>query len=220
MYTTEITTESPALYNALNAAPSMRVEYVDDRMVPDGPIKLIVWASGGDFSEFERALNNDPTIGGVRTLTIEETRRLYRINYSPEGECESLTTVITDLDATIIDAVVTVSGLWMKIQFPDQEAVRTFANWFQQHQQTFAVESVYEETELTRGSAVNLTDPQRGALALSHEWGYFEIPRETTATELASELDISAQAFSERIRRGTSTILEQLELSSSLIPRR
>lgn len=209
MYTAEFTTESPILSHALRAAPSMRIEHVDDRMVRDGPIKLIVRAHGGDFAAFERGLDTDPTVADIKMLTAEETHRLYRINYSPQGECESFTTVVTDLDATFVDAVVTARELWMKICFPDHKAVKQFADWFRQHERTFSLDSLYEESELINKPRFELTESQREALALAQACGYFCVPRETTGAELAAELEISPQAFSERVRRGTSTVLKK-----------
>lgn len=214
MYTAEFTTEGSILSGALSAAPSMYVEHVDDRMVRDGPIKLLFWASGGDFDAFEEGLDADPTVADVRTLTAEETRRLYRVHYTTRGECESFTTLITDLDATLVDGVITVDRLWMKVRFPDHEAVGAFADWFRARDRTFTLDALYEETRSTEASTSDISDRQRQALVLSHERGYFEIPRETTGAEIAAELDISQQAFSERVRRGISTILERSGLAS------
>ncbi|WP_284007278.1 bacterio-opsin activator domain-containing protein [Haloarcula pelagica] len=45
-----------------------------------------------------------------------------------------------------------------------------------------------------------LTDRQRDVLATAHEAGYYEWPRETTAEELASRLDISAPTLHKHLR--------------------
>lgn len=56
----------------------------------------------------------------------------------------------------------------------------------------------------------NLTPPQAEALRVAHEAGYFSVPREATASEVADELGISKSAFLERLRRGQSALLEQV----------
>lgn len=56
----------------------------------------------------------------------------------------------------------------------------------------------------------NLTPPQAEALRAAYAAGYFTVPREATATEVADELDISKSAFLERLRRGQSALLEQV----------
>lgn len=52
-----------------------------------------------------------------------------------------------------------------------------------------------------------LTDRQRRTLALAYEKGYFDVPRGTSLTDLATTLSVSEQAVSERIRRGLETVL-------------
>ena len=39
------------------------------------------------------------------------------------------------------------------------------------------------------------------------EAGYFETPREATLEDLASDLEISQQALSNRVRRGLNTLI-------------
>jgi predicted DNA binding protein len=53
-----------------------------------------------------------------------------------------------------------------------------------------------------------LTAPQRQALLLAAEYGYYDVPRNGTLTDIAGELDISEQAASQRLRRGTRALLE------------
>ncbi|WP_331232805.1 helix-turn-helix domain-containing protein [Natronorarus salvus] len=55
----------------------------------------------------------------------------------------------------------------------------------------------------------DLTSPQEEALRVALESGYFEIPRESTASEVASRIGISKSAFLERLRRGQSSLLER-----------
>lgn len=52
----------------------------------------------------------------------------------------------------------------------------------------------------------DLTPAQREALALAHEMGYFSVPRETTASEVAAALGIGKSAFLERLRRGQQSV--------------
>lgn len=47
-----------------------------------------------------------------------------------------------------------------------------------------------------------LTDEQENALAEAFKAGYYNIPRDVTAEDVADILDISHQALSERLRRG------------------
>lgn len=56
----------------------------------------------------------------------------------------------------------------------------------------------------------NLTQAQAEALRTAFSMGYFSVPKAATASEVATELDISKTAFLERLRRGQSGLFEQL----------
>ncbi|MEM4781620.1 MAG: helix-turn-helix domain-containing protein [Halalkalicoccus sp.] len=56
----------------------------------------------------------------------------------------------------------------------------------------------------------DLTPAQEAALETALGMGYFEVPREATASEVATELGIGKSAFLERLRRGQSTLFRQL----------
>jgi predicted DNA binding protein len=58
-----------------------------------------------------------------------------------------------------------------------------------------------------------LTDEQYEAMAC--ETGSVDVPRATDLDELAAELDISHQAFSERLRWGTEMLIEEALLVGS-----
>lgn len=56
----------------------------------------------------------------------------------------------------------------------------------------------------------DVTPPQEAALRAALEAGYFAVPREATADEVADELGISKSAFLERLRRGQGSLLGQV----------
>ncbi|WP_435332908.1 helix-turn-helix domain-containing protein [Haloarchaeobius sp. TZWWS8] len=54
------------------------------------------------------------------------------------------------------------------------------------------------------------TPAQEAALRAADEMGYFDVPRGTTAGEVAEALGISKSAFLERLRRGQAALMEQV----------
>lgn len=56
----------------------------------------------------------------------------------------------------------------------------------------------------------NVTPRQEEALRAAVARGYFTVPRETTAAEVAASLDISKSAFIERLHRGQHALFSQL----------
>jgi predicted DNA binding protein len=55
-----------------------------------------------------------------------------------------------------------------------------------------------------------LTPAQESAIRVAVDMGYFAIPRNATASEVAGELGIGKSAFLERLRRGQSALFAQL----------
>ncbi|AHG01927.1 bacterio-opsin activator (plasmid) [Halostagnicola larsenii XH-48] len=53
-----------------------------------------------------------------------------------------------------------------------------------------------------------LTDEQLAVLEIAYNRGYFHVPREMSATELADELDVAQSTVSERLRTAERTLLE------------
>ena len=67
-----------------------------------------------------------------------------------------------------------------------------------------------EEEDHPIGTRWDLTPAQAEALRAASEMGYFSVPREVTAAEVAAELGISKSAFLERLRRGQDGLLRQV----------
>lgn len=56
----------------------------------------------------------------------------------------------------------------------------------------------------------DLTPAQTAALRQALAMGYFRVPREATAADVAAALDISTSAFNERLHRGQQALLSQV----------
>lgn len=56
----------------------------------------------------------------------------------------------------------------------------------------------------------DVTPPQEEAVRAALAMGYFDVPRRTTASEVADELGISKSAFLERLRRAQDALFAQL----------
>ncbi|WP_255149212.1 helix-turn-helix domain-containing protein [Halorarius halobius] len=54
-----------------------------------------------------------------------------------------------------------------------------------------------------------LTDRQREALRTAYEMGHFEVPRQASLEAVAAELEVSASALSERLRRAQTHLVEE-----------
>ena len=67
-----------------------------------------------------------------------------------------------------------------------------------------------EERDGPTARQFDLTPAQEQAIRVAHAAGYFTIPREADAGEVAAELGISKSAFLERLRRGQAALFDGL----------
>jgi predicted DNA binding protein len=76
-----------------------------------------------------------------------------------------------------------------------------------------AIERVYElgaEGDDAAARGWDLTPAQEAALRTALELGYFAVPRDADAGDVAAELGISKSAFLERLRRGQASLFRQV----------
>jgi len=143
----------------------------------------------------------------TRSHARPDTRRFYRAEWNENAE--PLVYALDDVGATILDAVGD-DGEWhVRILFPDDESLSEFHDLCAAYDLSLELLRLYEASTTSDPALQHLTDEQREVLELAYEEGYFAVPRETSMEELASELDISANAVSKRLRRAHDTVLEE-----------
>ena len=199
--------DSPILRAALAAAPGTTVVY-EEQYAVDGGIRFFFWAEGHDLDAFDEAMRADPTVEGPTMLAEANDRRLYRVEFTDAGREVATFPTWGEFGLVMLDSRGTRDGWLVRIRFPDREALRGFLDVCRERDLSVAIDAVYGATDATEDVGVELTPDQREALATALQAGYFEIPRGATLAEVADLLGISAQATSERLRRGMASLVE------------
>lgn len=178
---------------------------------PERPI-LFVWVTCDDFSAFEAAIAEDPTVADAQPMSAVDGRKLYRLQASEEAETV-LYPVWVSLGAEGLESHYE-NGRWhSRVRFPDRDSLGEYEAYLSENGLSFEMKRIYDASSETGTSAsqaeAGLTAQQRQTLLLAYERGFFDIPRRATAAELAADLDISRQAVSERLRRGYAALVER-----------
>lgn len=180
-----------------------------ERIVPAGDsIMPFFWVRGGDKSTLEADVTQSKLIKNLVLVDQVEDNRLYRVEWV--SEYEDLVRAINNNEGTILDA--RRDGKWyFQLRFIDHQHLAEFYNFCTSNNVEIHIDRVYTLTEESlQGRVFDLTNEQREALVLAVKRGYFATPRETSMSELADELGISQQAFSDRLRRGNEKILQNV----------
>lgn len=209
----EATLDSPILAATLEAVPEATLQLEEIRSLPDERLQFLMWVAECEFHTFEAAVVTDETIQEFRQLTDVGDRRLYRFTLSETGEATSTYLAAAAEDIVVLDLTVTTDGMRVIARIPSREALQAYTEACQQRGVRFQLKRLYEEKEATTpdrdgGEQFGVTEPQREALRCALEMGYFEVPRETSITEIADQLDTSGQALSTLLRRGEKNLLQ------------
>ena len=204
-----IPSEEFRLGEVLSGPSEMRFEL--ERIVPTGTMIMpFVWAIGGDHASFVDHVSQNPFVEELLALDTLEDRTLYRIEWKDSPT--DLVEAVAAADGTVLQAHG--NREWtFHIRFPDHERLSQFHDDVLADGISLHVNRTYTLSESSGDSrSFGLTAEQHRALVLALEAGYFATPRETNLDELADRLDITPQAFSERVRRANEKVLQEVLL--------
>jgi len=183
--------------------PALTVEI--ERVVPAANrVMPYIWGYGDDLDAFVGAMRAHPNVKSTTVLDRLDDRALYKIEW--EDPAEQLIAGIAEIDATILEAHS--DDAWtFQIRFEDHSGLAAFSQYCAAHGIDYRLVRVAALADtIDAGGKYDLTERQHEALALAVQRGYFDIPRQVTFEELAVELGVSAQAVSERVRRGVRKV--------------
>ncbi|WP_114578752.1 helix-turn-helix domain-containing protein [Saliphagus sp. LR7] len=166
---------------------------------------LWVEAPESALADLEEAFAADETIDQVECIAELEGERLYRMEWI--DRIDLLVQILVEEDGTVLSASGTGEGWHLRFLFPSREALARTHDYCHANGIPCEVLTIYNVDEGRQGR-FGLTDAQQETMTSAFELGYYEIPRELDAEELATEFDISHQALSERLRRGHKALVK------------
>lgn len=206
-----------ALYHVLDTLPSIRLEV--ERVIKSGEhaVMPLLWVRGDDVDSVEEAFHEDETVRDVTLLAEFEQESLFRVEWVER--IRLLVQMITNSEATILDAHGRADRWQLRVLYPNHEMLSTSHEFCDEHGLTFDIESI-RELDAAPAGRYGLTEEQYQALVLAAERGYFQVPRAVSLETIAAEIELSHQALSERLRRGTEALVEDTLLVGDLPDKR
>ena len=176
-----------------------RVVAQDDRIIP------FVWVSHENIEGVHQALEGDATTANIEVLTGFDGERLYRMEWV--DRIDALVYVLVEEDGTILSASAE-NGRWvLRLLFADRNSLGRTYDHCRDVGLDLSIKRVFDLDEGKQGR-FGLTEKQQDVLEVAFERGYYSIPRDAAAQDLAEEMDTSHQALSERLRRAHETLVE------------
>lgn len=173
---------------------------VDEATVP------LFWIHNSSRRSFLDSVECHPSVDMIEEVDAFEDRTLYTLDWDA-GKDEVFQGIRTN-DGQLLSAEGTAEAWNFELRFPDHDALSQFTAHCEAAGITVEATRVYNPTTPNAGPWYGLSDPQREALTLAVELGYYDIPRGCTTKELADALGISDQAVTERLRRAIAALVE------------
>ncbi len=190
--------------------PDVRIEL--ERIIPTGEAVIpFLWVRGTDLSAFEEAVAANREVAALDRLDRLDGWALYRIEW--DNPTHSLLKGIDATGGAILEAER--DDDWtFRLRFPNRHSLSQFYGYCRERDISIRIKRSFTLAEKGEvGRQFGLTQEQREALLLALRTGYFDTPSKTSLSALAVEFDISEQALSNRIRRGTKAVLEEALLA-------
>jgi len=200
-----VPTEELALAHTFETLPEVSFESERIILSGDDAVMPLLWAREADREPLEAAIEGDPTVNNVTLLADFGDELLYRMDWI--DRVQLLLHMLTNSEATILDAHGRRDGWRLRVMFPSRSHLSETHEFCTAHGMAFTIESIREMDGQPSGR-FGLTEDQYRALITAVEAGYYDVPQKRTLEELAEEFEISHQALSERLRRGTESLVE------------
>jgi predicted DNA binding protein len=180
-----------------------------ERIIPTGDAILpYVWIEGCDGARARDLLAGSPNLTTVEVIDVVGDRTLLRCKYVEAYE--GVLGAIVHTGVTLLSADGSADGWKIQVRGLEQGDISAFDQFCRSNDIPLKLIALHDLSATDGPYAQELTGPQREALLLAFEMGYFDEPRTSTLEDVAAELGISRQALAKRLRRGHRRLIERL----------
>ncbi|MDS0295764.1 helix-turn-helix domain-containing protein [Halogeometricum luteum] len=163
-------------------------------------------------AEVDAALRADPTTDGVTLLVDRGSERLYRVSWS--GRVGPAIRLLTARGATVLGLDANAWRWTVRLLVRSRNALGRTLSLCEECDVPVELRSIKRVDGGTSGR-YGLTNVQYNSLRTACERGYYEVPRATRLDDLAEEAGVSHQAYSERLRRATESLVTETLLNAA-----
>ena len=183
-----------------------------ERLIPHETLIIpYFWVRGVETENIEGAFEPHSGVSNIRLIDNVEDEYLMRAEWEPAYF--GVLSALAKAKVVVLSGIGTKDEWRFEVRGETQDAIADFRRYCQKNDVPIAIRAVHAMLPI-QGEGYELTETQREALVLAYERGYFNTPRESSLEEIATELDITQQSLSSRLRRGHRRLIAAT-LSSS-----
>jgi predicted DNA binding protein len=197
------------LVGLAESIPSGELSISNPFILNDDKILMTVTVDIDSRDVFDRELDSATEIldameigqtadGWFYQLIVQDDSNLAR-SHDPE-----------EIEGVVMDATVTSDGIREQKVFSDYESLATLRDRCKVHDIPFELLRIASDPENDgERDQFGLTDKQYRAISIAFAEGYYDSPRTFSTDALASELDVSAAAASDLLRRAEKQLISE-----------
>lgn len=176
-----------------------------ESLVPTGDAAVpLFWIQDSPRDSFLERIKRHPAVNDASVVDTFEDRTLFTLDW--DAERDRVFEGISEHDGQLLSALGTSESWEFELRVASHDTLSDFMAYCEEANLPLTITRVYNPTKPDAGPWYGLTEPQREAMVLAVQMGYYDIPRGCTTKELAEELGISDQAVTERLRRAIVTL--------------
>lgn len=211
-----------ALRTKFRIPPTGILAYFHDTTVQGGRVELnnAVFAAGGEWFEYFTLISK-PTIDETGLATADDVKRVTIETIESDPDTRNVLLLVDESSPFIVTTLTSNGAVPHRIYLEDDcvTVVASVQDWTHLKNVADRIEECYSTFELSGTTEVEgigyplgseqlqftfhgkFTKSQIRTLRVAYRMGFFEVPREATAQEVADQLDVSQSALSEKLRR-------------------
>lgn len=172
-----------------------------ERLVPTGHrILPYFWVRNADADAVVRAVANNDALENATVIDDVGDDVLVRTEWAEDAD--GIVDWLAESDVVLLSAVGTAETWSFEVRVEDADTLSAFQRYCSDHDIPLTVRRLRALADVLTGDEYDLTPEQAEALLLTFDEGYYSEPRETTLEALATQLGITRQSLSSRLRRG------------------
>lgn len=178
--------------------PGVTIEL--ERLIPHETLIIpYFWVYDAETDDIEGAFEPHPGVSNIRLVDSVEENYLMRAEWEPAYF--GVLSALAKANVVVLSGIGSKTDWRFEVRGESREAIADFREHCQENEVAINITAIHAMLPI-QGDGFELTETQREALVLAYERGYFDTPRTSSLEEIASELGITQQSLSSRIRRG------------------
>jgi predicted DNA binding protein len=197
------------LVGLAESIPSGELSISNPFILNESKILLTVTVDTESHEVFDRELDAAPEV--INAMEIGQTADgwFYQLVVRDDSDL-AVSHDPEEIEGVVMDATVTSNGIREQKVFSDYESLVTLRDRCKVHDVPFELLNIASDPENAgERDQFGLTDKQYRAISIAFAEGYYDSPRAFSTDDLASELEVTAAAASDLLRRAEKQLISE-----------